>query len=66
MELFVLINFGLEELIEYHKAEFETIAGYYYDEGRNNTVNHVVKDSYDLRKKLKHDKTQPKWLLSYL
>ena len=25
---------GLEELIEYHKAEFETIDGYYYNEGR--------------------------------
>ena len=32
---------GLEEIIEYHKAEFEIIDGYYYNEGRNNTINHV-------------------------
>ena len=32
---------GLEELIEYRKAEFEIIDGYYYNEGRNNTINHV-------------------------
>ena len=40
---------GLEELIEYHKAEFEIIGGY-YNEGRNNTINHVINDLYDLRK----------------
>ena len=34
---------GLEELIENHKAEIENIDGYYYDEGRNNTINHVIK-----------------------
>ena len=47
---------GLEELIEYHKAGFEIIDGYYYNESRNNTVNHVIKDWYDLRKKLKEYK----------
>ena len=39
---------GLEGLIEYHKAEFEITGGYYCNEGRNNTVNHVIKDLYDL------------------
>ena len=46
---------GLEELITYHEAEFEIIDGYYYNEGRNNTINHVIKDSYGLRKKLNQE-----------
>ena len=50
----------LEELIEHHKAEFKIIAGYYYNESRNNTFNHAIKDLYDLRKMLKQDKNQPK------
>ena len=33
---------GLEELVEYHKAEFGIIDGYYYNEGRHNTINHVI------------------------
>ena len=36
---------GLEELIIYHEAEFEIIGGYYYfDQGRNNIINHVFED----------------------
>ena len=31
---------GLGEMIEYHKAGFGIIGGYYYNEGRNNTINH--------------------------
>ena len=40
---------GLEELIEYRKAGFEFVDGYHYNEGRNNTINHVIKDLYDFR-----------------
>ena len=47
---------GLEEIITHHEAEFETIGGYYYDQGRNNTINHVIEDMYTLRLKLKQDK----------
>ena len=47
---------GLEDLITFHEAEFEIIDGYYYDQGRNNTINHVIKDLYNLRLKLKQDK----------
>ena len=48
---------GLEELIYYHKAGFGIIDGFYYNEGRNNTINHVIQDLYDLRRKLKQDNT---------
>ena len=46
----------LENVITFHEAEFEIIDGYYYDQGRNNTINHVIKDLYNLRLKLKQDK----------
>ena len=59
---------GLEDLITFQGAEFEITDGYHYNEGRNNKVNHAIKDLYDLRKKLnkKEDKILPKWLLNYL
>ena len=47
---------GLEEIITYHEAEFEITDGYYYDQGRNNTINHVIEDLYNLRLKLKQNK----------
>ena len=55
---------GLEELLTYHEAEFEIIDGYYYDQGRNNTINHVIEDLYNLRLKLKQDKIQHRLLLN--
>ena len=30
---------------------------YYYNEGRNNTIYHLIKGLYDLRKKLRQDKS---------
>ena len=42
-------------MLEYHIAEFEIIDGYYYDQGRNNTINHVIGDLYNLRKKLNNN-----------
>ena len=51
-------------MIEYHKAEFEIIGSYYYNEGRNNTINHVIKYLDDLRKKLKQERTLHRWLLN--
>ena len=47
---------GLEDLITLHDAEFEVTDGYYYNSGRNNRINNVVKNLYDLRLKLKKEK----------
>ena len=47
---------GLEELITYHEAEFEIIDGYFYDQGRNDIINHVFEDLYNLRLKLEQYK----------
>ena len=52
------------ELISYYEAEFEIIEGSYYDQGRNNTINHVIADLYNLRFELKKDKAQHRWLLN--
>ena len=46
----------LEDIITYHEAEFEIIGGYYYNNGRNNIINHVIEDLYNLRLKLEQDK----------
>ena len=57
---------GLEELITYHEAEFEIIDGYYYDQGRNNTINNVIEDLYNLRIKLKQDKNPAQIVIKLL
>ena len=44
---------SLEDLIELRKASFEIIDGLYFNAGRNETVNHVIEDVYNLRFKLK-------------
>jgi len=39
----------LEELIKYHKIEFEIIRGYYYDEGRNYKLKKVIQHLFNTR-----------------
>ena len=54
-------------MIEYHIAEFEIIDGYYYyDQGRNNTINHVIEYLYSLRLKLKKDKSPARMVIKLL
>ena len=65
MELVILIKLD-EELITYHGAEFEIIDGCYYDQGRNNTINHVIEDLYNLRIKLKQDRNPAQIVIKLL
>ena len=65
-ELIYTDKVGLKEKIEHHQAEFEIIDGYYYDQGRNNTINHVIEDLYNLRLKLKQDKNPAQIVIKLL
>ena len=40
---------GLEDAINFQDIEFEIVDGYYYDEGRNNTINTVIQHLYNKR-----------------
>ena len=51
-EITYIDKVGLEDVIAFHEAEFEIIDGYYYNSGRNNEINNVIKNLYDLRLKL--------------
>ena len=45
-------------MIIFDDADFEVIDGYYFNSGRNNTINNVIKNLYDLRREL-HDADNP-------
>ena len=57
---------GLEDLIEYHEAGFEIIDGHYYNEGRNNTIIHVIEYLHDVRKKSKQNKNPAQMVIKLL
>ena len=61
-----IYKIGSEELIEYHKAEFEIVGGYYYNKSRNNTINHVIKDLCALGKKFKQYKDLAQMVIKLL
>ena len=52
-EIMYIDKTGLEDLIEFQKAEFNITDGYYFNEGGNAIINHVIEDSYNLRLKSK-------------
>ena len=43
----------LEDLINFQKIEYEFIQGYYFDEGRNKTINKVIQHLFNTRLKFK-------------
>ena len=57
---------GLDDLITFHEAEFELIDGYYYNAGRNDTINHVIEDLYNLRIQLNKDKNPAQVVIKLL
>jgi len=46
-------KFDLEDLIKYHKIEFDIIDGYYYNEGRNNKLKEVIDFVFNERLEMK-------------
>ena len=53
-ELFV-DKFTLEDLIKYHKISYEIIQGYYYEDGRNDKINSVIRYMFNERKRYKRE-----------
>jgi len=49
-------KFELEDLIKYHKIEFDIIDGYYYNEGRNRKLKETIDFVFNERLKLKKQK----------
>lgn len=46
-------KFTLEDLIKFHNIRYKIIRGYYFNEGRNDTINDVIKYCFDKRKEYK-------------
>jgi hypothetical protein len=44
---------SLEDAIEFQGIEFEILRGYYYNQGRNNSIKNVIKTLFEERKKWK-------------
>jgi len=50
---------SLEDVMKFHKItedDFEIIEGYYFDEGRNNTIKDVIRKVFDMRLQKKKEK----------
>ena len=60
-EIVYIDKTGLEDAINFQSMDFEIIDGYYFDNGRNDSINQTIQHFYDLRKTLKKIKTQHKW-----
>ena len=57
---------GLENLITFHEADFGITGGYYFNQGRNDRINNVIQNLYDLRLKLKNGKNPAQVVIKLL
>tara|TARA_Y100000114_G_scaffold56845_2_gene52030 strand:+ start:2636 stop:6244 length:3609 start_codon:yes stop_codon:yes gene_type:complete len=46
----------LEDWKRFQEIEYDILCGYYYNNGRNSTINHVIKELFDIRLKKKKEK----------
>lgn len=54
-KIITIDKISLEDLIEFHKIEFEIIRGYYFNEGYNSKIKDVIINLFELRKKYKKE-----------
>ena len=52
----IVDRFTLEDLIRHSNITYTVLQGYYFDEGRNNKVNAVIKTMFDMRLRYKKEK----------
>ena len=57
---------GLFDLIEFHDAQFEILEGYYYNDGRHETINHVIEDLSNLILNVKKDTNPAQMVINIL
>ena len=57
---------GLADLITFHEASSGITDGYYFHSGRNNEINNVIKNLYDLRLKFKNGKSPTQVVIKLL
>ena len=48
-------RFTLEDLVRFSKTEYEVLQGYYFNEGRNDRVNDVITNLFNMRLKYKKE-----------
>ena len=48
-------KFTLEDLVRFSKIKYEILQGYYFDEGRNDRVNEVITNLFNMRLKYKKE-----------
>ena len=47
---------SLEDYIKFHNITFDVIQGYYFNEGRNNTIGNIIEGLFNERLKKKEEK----------
>ena len=57
---------GFLVLVTFHEAELAIIDGYYYTDGRNGTINHVIGDLYNLKLKINNDDNPAQMVIKLL
>ena len=53
-------------MITFHEAGFEVIGGYYFNSGRHNETNNVIKNLYGLRLQLKSNNNPARVVIKLL
>lgn len=62
----IVNKIDLEDYIKYHKIDFQIISGIYWNEGFNNTINFVINDLYNMRKKYKQEGNKLEFVIKLL
>ena len=55
-EVIFIDKTGLEDALTFQSSEYEIIDGYYFDEGRNDKINSVIRHLFETRKQKKKEK----------
>ena len=57
---------ALEDAIQFQDIDFEILDGYYFNEGHNDKIGHVIKHLYTKRKELKSNKNPAQMVVKEL